>query len=80
MTSHAGRPTPGRMRVIAARVRTVLRVPVAFVGVLSFAVERTASTLLVVLPAVPVESIPRMTRTALSGAAAHGARRLGLGR
>ena len=68
------------MRLVAARVRAVLRVPVAFVRMLSVAVERTASTLLVVLPAVPVETVPRMTRTALSGAVAHGARRLGLGR
>ena len=80
MNSHAGRPGPGRMRELAARVRTVLRVPVAFVGMLSFAVERTASILLVVLPAGPAETVPRMTRTALSRAAAHGARMLGLGR
>jgi hypothetical protein len=41
MNSEAGSSRPGRMRLIAARVLTILAVLVAFVGMLSFSIERT---------------------------------------
>ena len=68
------------MRLIAARVRTILGMLVAFVGMLSFAVERTASIHLGVLAAVPVKTVPGMIRTALSGAVEFGASKLLMGR
>ena len=41
MNTEAESSRPGRLRLIAARVLTILAVLVAFVGMLSFAVERT---------------------------------------
>jgi hypothetical protein len=41
VNTEAGSSRPGRPRLIAARVLTILAVLVAFVGMLAFAVERT---------------------------------------